>query len=185
MDHYLGKMGMKYLTYYICGNIISLVIAGATSHRNECNKMIGIEFEIHNTNNNSVLYDLLKGIDFNEYIWYFAQKEMFDKNYKKSPLNELVKGEILEKTLKFNQIFIIECNLQVFSKEDKIIDIKDYETFNKSDCSLIILIYDTKEVEIYFKNNKLKKIVLSNLKKMGIDYLKKTKKNDYRTIMRV
>lgn len=82
MDHYLGKMGMKYLTYYICGNIISLVIAGATSHRNECNKMIGIEFEIHNTNNNSVLYDLLKGIDFNEYIWYFAQKEMFDKNYK-------------------------------------------------------------------------------------------------------
>lgn len=147
--------------------------------------MIGIEFKIQNKRNVSILYEVLKGTDFSKYIWHFAQKEMFSKNYDKLILNEFERGELLEKALKSDPIFITECNLQVFSKDDKVIDLKDYKTFYKSNCYLIILIYDVEEVEIYLKNNELKKIVLSNLKRMGINYLKKTKKNDGRTIMRI
>lgn len=145
--------------------------------------MIGIELNKEN-NYDRFINDLLNGIKFNEYKINILENEVMSEDIQNRFLN---KYEILDmiKGKDKSKYYILFINLQIFSGEEKNTEIRTYKDFLDSSCEFILLINDGSFVEMYFKNNKIKNIILNNLKDMNIDYIVKTKENDNRYIMSV
>lgn len=148
--------------------------------------MIGIETNFKSTYE-KIIFDLLKGIPFKDYEWNIVEDELYYENDLTKSLNFYIESGIsFEDAIQnLGNYLTLFLNLQVYPKNAKIKSIETYEDFINSKCQLIVLIYDTSYIEIYFKEEKLKNIVLNNMKVRGIKYQIKTKENDGRTIMRV
>lgn len=142
--------------------------------------MIGIEFEIDNCKN--IFKLLFKGVSLNNYDLDLLQLDAYypdDFKYsnKDDPSNKKVE-ELIESQREYNVIF---ANIRIYDKASKFQEINTYEDFIKSSCQMIILIVDIYEIEIYFKENNLKKQVLKNINDLNAEYKIKTKDNDGRT----
>jgi hypothetical protein len=83
--------------------------------------------------------------------------------------------------------YIIFLVMQVYKKgeEKNRQEINTYLDFQNSKCSLIILISDSSDIEMYFKDNELKEQIINNLKSLNIKYEETTLENDTRTKMHV
>ena len=124
----------------------------------------------------SFLRDLFDGINYLEYNWYFSEQDIFFSVIKKSRFLKVTSGKLFAKILNSGKKYLIlMANIQVFDTKSNIRRIKDYEDFINSDCKLVILVSNTTDYEIYFKDNELKSIILSNLKKLNIPYREATK----------
>lgn len=144
--------------------------------------MIGIEIE-HESSYENILYDFLKGINFDDYKIDITEEEIYaENNFDNIHFNLYdFQNEISSKT----NYYIIFLNLKLYNKKGKIKAINTYEDFLNSDCQMIILISDNSLIEIYFKEDNLKKIILNNLAEKNISYEIKTKGNDSRLLMSV
>lgn len=83
------------------------------------------------------------------------------------------------------EYLVIELNLQIFKINKNDCDINDYNDFLHSDCELIMLISDCNFIEMYFKNNELKEIIMRNVKKLELDYIEKRVETDGRKKMEI
>lgn len=140
--------------------------------------MIGIEIN-HNSGYEHVLWDLLQDIELNNYSLNITEQEILSKD---------ANGYILWDSTNFltkikESYYIIFLNLQLFSKNSQITVINTYEDFLNSACQMLLLISDHNLIEIYFKDENIKHIILQNLKNKNIHYDIKTKENDSRQIM--
>lgn len=145
--------------------------------------MIGIELELKN-DYGRFINKLLKNIKLSDYKINILEDEVISEKIQNRYLNT---NEILDMLKdkdksKYNILFI---NLQLFPIDAEITEIKIYKDFLDSSCEFILLINDGSFVETYFKNNKIKNIILNNLKDMNIDYTIKTKETDKRYILSV
>lgn len=143
--------------------------------------MIGVEFEKSNESDTFV-QDILAGLNSSNYKVYFLEKEIHDIEIDEDEYSNQKLESFLNKKEKS---YIVFLNVQVYKFESEKDEFGSYFEFLKSNCEMIILIYDAIFVEIYFKNNELKEIILSNLNKMHIKYSYKTLDNDQRYIMHV
>lgn len=143
--------------------------------------MIGVEFE-KNNESDTFLQDILAGLNSSNYKVYFLEKEIHDIEIDENEYGNQKLKSLLNKKEKS---YIIFLNAQVYKLKNEKDNFGNYSEFLKSNCELIILIYDAIFVEIYFKDNKLKELILSNLNKMKIKYSCKTLENDQRYTMHV
>ena len=142
--------------------------------------MIGIEFELK-TGYEKIVYELLNGIDYSEYDFYVIENEILENDDNKIIPNKIEGKNFLNVFNKYDY-YVIFLNLQIYKKNKSLEKIKTYDDFVKSSCELILLICDNNYIELYFKNEIIKSIILKNLSEKNIDYKIKTKKDDGRYI---
>ncbi len=147
--------------------------------------MIGLSFE--NKSNINILKEILKNIDLSSYQFYFTEEELYDRNHMDLTtfgLQDYKRN--IEEFLEENY-YIIFLVMQVYKKseEKNRQEINTYLDFQNSNCSLILLISDSSDIEIYFKDNELKNQIINNLKRLNIKYEETTPENDTRTKMHV
>ena len=122
------------------------------------------------------LHTLLDGTNYQQYNWYFSEQDIFFSIIKKSRFLKVTSGKLFAKILNSGKKYlVVMANIQVFDTKSNIKRIRDYEDFINSDCKLVILVSNTTDYEIYFKDNELKSIILNNLKKLNIPYKEVTK----------
>lgn len=116
--------------------------------------MRGVSFKILRTTQN-MLWQILKCIDIKSYYWLLIpnQSEVWGSLSKDSLWNTtFCDGESFFHFVKSTH-FIISLKLQAYSVATKeLFDIHTYEEFLKSDCQLLLLIYDCEFVEIFAKD---------------------------------
>lgn len=145
--------------------------------------MIGIEFEKENIYDR-FLNELLDGVNLEQYKLIVIENEVMTSNIQNRFLNNHEILNLINDRDK-SDYYITFLNLQIFSKGEKNVEIRNYQDFFDSSCEFVLLISDSVYVEMYFKNNIIREIVLNNLKIMGVSYNIKTKENDCRYIMSV
>ena len=128
--------------------------------------MIGLSFE--NKSNINILKEILKNIDLSSYQFYFTEEELYDRNHMDLTtfgLQDYKRN--IEEFLEENY-YIIFLVMQVYKKseEKNRQEINTYLDFQNSNCSLILLISDSSDIEIYFKDNELKNQIINNLKRL-------------------
>ena len=102
----------------------------------------------------NLLYQILKPIDVKGYCWYNVeeQNEVWDENIEDAFFKEnLYDGESFLQKITLNH-FIVFLKLQAYLEKGSFSNIDTYEEFQKSDCQMILLIYDCECVEIYSKD---------------------------------
>lgn len=77
--------------------------------------------------------------------------------------------------------YIIFLNLQALPRQAEAIEIRSYEDFLKSSCLLVFLIVDVYDVEIYAKDETLRREIAKIIQSYGCDSSWKTDENDGRT----
>lgn len=147
--------------------------------------MIGLSFE--NKSDINILKEILKNVDLSSYQFYFTEEELYDRNHMDLTtfgLQEYKRN--IEEFINENY-YIIFLVMQIYKKgeEKNRQEINTYLDFQNSNCSLILLISDSSDIEIYFKDNELKNQVINNLKRLNIKYEETTLENDTRTKMHV
>ncbi len=139
--------------------------------------MIGIELEL-NSIRSIDLANIFNNINLNNYNFKITEDEVFN--------NVNLLENIDFKKLVYSKSYINFLNVQVyFQRIKKFPIINSYNTFLESSCKLILLIIDGKELEIYFKDEKLKEQIMLNLKNKKYKYNIKTIESDGRTRMSV
>ena len=147
--------------------------------------MIGLSFE--NKSDINILKEMFKNVDLSSYQFYFTEEELYDRNHMDLTtfgLQEYKRN--IEEFINENY-YIIFLVMQIYKKgeEKNRQEINTYLDFQNSNCSLILLISDSSDIEIYFKDNELKNQVINNLKRLNIEYEETTLENDTRTKMHV
>lgn len=134
------------------------------------------------------LYQILKCIDIEKYCWHNidSQNEVwgrpqgtifFEKDY--------YTGQDFLQQIQSNH-FIVFLKLQAYFNDSSFFDIQSYEQFQKSDCQLLLLVYDCESVAVYAKDQMIAGTIYENALKnnyMEIEYITET--NDARTKMNV
>ncbi|WP_444641541.1 DUF2691 family protein [Caproiciproducens sp. R1] len=146
----------------------------------------GVSFNVLPCDN--TLYQIFKCIDVEKYCWYNidSQNEAWN-NPQGTPFFETdyYDGKSFLRHI-ISDHFIIFLKLQAYFKNGSFFDIHSYKEFDKSDCQLLLLIYDSQSVEIYAKDQILIKDIYENALAnyyTKIQYI--TESNDGRTTMDV
>lgn len=149
----------------------------------------GIALEITKKLEN-LLEIVLEGINVLEYSWYNieSQKEAWS-------LTAYGEKEFLEHSLyrggEFKshiskKHFIIFLKLEAYLEDTKNFDIHTYREFQNSDCKILILIYDCKNIEIYVKDGEVLQSIYESIEGKDcceIEFI--TDDNDGRTLFDV
>ena len=143
----------------------------------------GIHFELPDDICNQALSLIFENIDLSSYKWinYLDQFECYCcRRNCEIDIKEFYNGNELFSIV--NDEYILFMKLQAFVNSGNEINCHTYNQFLKSDCEMLILIYDVYYVDIYIKSidifNKLK----SNALKSGfLDIVVITDENDCRT----
>lgn len=130
------------------------------------------------------LCEIFDGIDVTDFNWYYVDdesevwtdkenEEYFDKKY--------YNGKEFSRCIDKNG-YVIFLKLQAYLGDAKTENITSYEEYVKSNCQIIVLIYDCEYVEIYCKDTELIKAVFEQAQRMNYrDVELITDKNDCRT----
>ena len=100
-----------------------------------------------------MLWDILNNIDVVKYNWrnITSQQEAWIKKGEEEFLpNAFYEGGLLKQCI-MQEHYIIFLKLEAYLGEIGDADISTYEEFLKSDCQILLLIYDCEFVEIYAK----------------------------------
>ncbi len=127
--------------------------------------MFAIKFEILNEYNN-ILGKVFENINFENVFWRVINQEVFDEKGKEFFTKEIYSDSEFKNLINSKKYYPIFLTLQLYKKEGKIAEIKNYDDYFNSDCDLILYIIDNIFVEIYSKNklyiNKIRENALKN-----------------------
>ncbi|MDR1001890.1 MAG: DUF2691 family protein [Oscillospiraceae bacterium] len=147
--------------------------------------IIGVTFDIEQCTG-KMLWQILKCIDIESYIWYVEQDAVYtspsgETFFKKDSYDG---SEFLKLALVDHYIIFLKAG--AYLKNGGYFDIKTYEDFVKSDCQLLLLICDCEYVDIYAKDKNISKAIYENAianNFTNLEYV--TEENDGRTGMDV
>ena len=147
--------------------------------------MIGLSFE--NKSDINILKEMFKNVNLSSYQFYLTEEELYDRNHMDLTIFGLQDYKRNIEDFLDENYYIIFLVMQVYKKgeEKNRQEINTYLDFQNSKCSLIILISDSSDIEMYFKDNELKDQIINNLKSLNIKYEETTLENDTRTRMHV
>ena len=146
--------------------------------------MRGYNLKMKDCSFDSILSDLLKGINVEEYNWLILESEAY-KTADTIDCDGRYTGKEFKKLLKeLETCYIININIQA---AHKVIDaVKDYDDYLNSECQLAILVWDVMYNNIYCKSSELCEIIKCNCLKLDYDEFEVINDdNDYRTGFRV
>ena len=132
----------------------------------------------------SILSDLLKGINVEGYHW-LVMDCIISRETEGIDCDGRYTGKEFRRLLKeLETRYIISINMQA---SHKVIDaVKDYNDYMNSDCELAILVWDVAFNNIYCKSSELCEIIKCNCLKLDYDEFEVINDdNDYRTGFRV
>ncbi|MBQ6820275.1 MAG: DUF2691 family protein [Clostridium sp.] len=123
-------------------------------------KNIGVFFEVPNESLDNIS-NLLESIPFYEYRWLINNDEILIKKNNKITYEDLFKeedriieGQKLYDIVNSNDYYTIFVNMYAFPKYASIKPIYNYEEFSKSDCNIVISIFDSSYVMFWCKDDK-------------------------------
>ncbi|MCR3758134.1 DUF2691 family protein [Clostridium felsineum] len=123
-------------------------------------KNTGISFEIPN-NYGSYLSDILEPLSYSDYQWLIDDDEihlMRNNEFTNEFLfneSRILSGKELYNVSKSNTYYMVFVTLRAFYKNVAIERVLNYSEFLKSDCKIIIGVYDCSEVMIWSKDTEL------------------------------
>jgi Protein of unknown function (DUF2691) len=124
-------------------------------------KKMGVFFEIPNDSIDNIS-NLLEPIPFYEYQWLINNDEILTRRNNHITNEDLFKeedkiidGQKLYHIVNVNDYYTIFVNLYAFPKNTDINPIYNYEEFLKSDCHIVISIFDSSYVMFWCKDNQL------------------------------
>ncbi|WP_238907051.1 MULTISPECIES: DUF2691 family protein [unclassified Clostridium] len=123
-------------------------------------KDVGVIFEIPNEYG-KYLSEILEPLPVSLYDWVIDNDEIHlvdnDEFSNKFLFNEnvMISGEKLYETSKTNTYYMVFVTLKGFFKDGHIKDISNYEEFLKSDCQIILGVYDCSQVMFWCKDSNL------------------------------
>lgn len=146
-----------------------------------------IGFEINSKSSyKTILYNLLKKMNYNKYKWMIAEQDIIDSSDKSKKfqleLSTEELGKIFNKDEKYN---IKKLNIRAYLDNFDNKDIETYNDFAESSCELIILFSNNGFIEIYIKSEDLKNKIIETLEEKKIEYDFKTQLIDERTSMHI
>lgn len=122
-------------------------------------KKMGVFFQVPNDSTDNIS-NLLEPVPFYEYQWLINNDEILKRNNSQITDEDLFKeedriidGQKLYDILSANDYYTIFINLYAFPKHADIKPICNYEEFLKSDCHIVISIFDSSYVMFWCKNN--------------------------------
>ncbi|MBR0302462.1 MAG: DUF2691 family protein, partial [Clostridia bacterium] len=130
--------------------------------------IVGINFIIPQVND-TLLWKILNPIDPSNYYWYIdkSQTEVWNEDGSNDLFEkETYTGIDFSNHIKCkHKIIFLKAIANSFNVCEK--TILTYEDFLRSDCQLVLLIYDCEFVEIYSKSFELLSIIENNAKDLG------------------
>ncbi|MGL4106656.1 DUF2691 family protein [Clostridium sp. LP20] len=129
----------------------------------------GITFNIPNEEGD-YLFNILNCIDIKKYTWYISDDDVLDEDDKCFFENSIISGELLYNKLLNEKTYVINLNLSGYIEDTaKHICFHTYEEFEKSKCSICLIIIDCTDVEIYFRDEMDLKDSYNYFKNYNID----------------
>lgn len=149
----------------------------------------GLRFLIPN-GYGSLLSDILEPIDCCKYNWHIDNDEIHlivdDALTDKWLFTEkVVEGKDFLRLIRENRYYLIFAELTAFPKEAHIASISCYNEFLKSECEIIVLVYDCSYVDIYCKYEELLGKLFTNALGKGYENVRYIAEDDDRTHMGV
>lgn len=133
----------------------------------------GISFVIPQ-NQPYVLKEIFENIALNNYTWKNAkeQEEVFPQGDDGVPVNKMFIGKDILNGDEFQKLiqkphFVLFAKLSAFSYNKELQEIETYIDYLKSNCEMIVLIYDCEYVEIYTKSLEIINTITNNCVKYG------------------
>ena len=123
----------------------------------------GVSFEVPQ-GMGKILYQMLKCINVEEYIWYNISEQ--EEVHASSPddrffeFDEYSGSEFLD--LIRQECFIVFLKLQAYFTDGDFTNVHSYEEYQKSDCQLVVLMYDCYYVYIYAKDEGITQALFEN-----------------------
>lgn len=151
------------------------------------NMIRGVSFKIPQTVSDT-LWQILQCCNTDIYNWQVikSQEEVWSESGEEDFFSEdYYKGYDFTKHIHSNH-YIIFLKLQAYLNQDEYENINTYDEFLKSNCQLLLLVYDCEFVEIYIKNQSCAGNVFQNAIDKNFEnvaYI--TENNDYRTGMNI
>ncbi len=150
----------------------------------------GVSFKIPQIKGN-ILWQIFKCIDVKKYSWYNIENQNEAWEYINNSQGDVFlelnyyNGKNFLQKIQSNY-YILFLKLQAYLGNDGFSNIHSYTDFQRSNCQLLLLLYDCEFVEIYIKDQAIirdffKNAIMNNYTE--IEYI--TEKNDFRTKMDV
>lgn len=124
----------------------------------------GLSFKISQGISNP-LFNILAGVDAEKYSWFCVpnQEEVWDTDsnlpfFKKADYNGREFADLIKRDC--NIIFL---KLQAYISKSEYFNISSYDEFIKSDCQLLLLVYDCIFAEIYCRNTDITKAIYNSI----------------------
>ncbi len=141
-------------------------------------KNMGLSFKIPNKYG-TYLSEILNPLPYAEFQWLIDDDEIY----------KIINGEFLDEGLFYNTDNVITGNelykivtscsqylifvtLRAFNKTENIIPVENYQKFLDSDCQIILGVYDSSHVMLWFKNISLTSMMFNYIQEKGFDNLK-------------
>lgn len=126
--------------------------------------MIGIRFEIPNEYG-QFLKQILENVKIKNGFWKIVTDDII-KNTSEYLFNEEIYNNMeFQEIISSSEYYLTFADIQYFS-EPKFSEIYDFESFLKSNCSLLIIIVDNIFVDIYSKS----KVIIKHIEENAIKY---------------
>ncbi len=136
----------------------------------------GLSFKILNEQG-KYLFDILESISITKYNWQCIDAEVYDNRYENLFNKDTINGEELNRIISKQNYYIVNIQLEAYEKIEDRKEIKLYTDFIKSDCEIMLCIYDSEFCEIYFKNEELLNKEYKILEKKNFNPVYITEKN--------
>lgn len=147
----------------------------------------GVSFRVPQ-GRNDLLQVILDGINVQTLFWYNVESQ--NEVWSIPQYEEFFEKEYYDGLNFYEQIklphFVVFLKLQAYLKEETYVDIHTYDEFIKSNCLLLVLIYDCEFVEIFSKDEYITKRLFDNACRKGfLETVLITDETDGRTKMDV
>lgn len=146
----------------------------------------GISFELDSSLSEDFLVELFGLINASQFYWHViqAQTEALDGLFQNDLFSKGYYRGLDLPNCNFKDSNIIFLKLQGYAYKCISNSIHTYADFQQSNCQLLLLIYDCRNLELYSKDIGIIQAIQSNLLKCGYEHFKIiTDANDSRTKM--
>lgn len=123
--------------------------------------MIGIKFEIPNEYN-VFLGKILENIAPKDGVWRIVCDEVLNEKGNDFFTKEIYSNSEFKELISKETHYSIFLTLQLYEKNDKMSEIKNYNDYLNSDCKLLLIIVDNIFVDIYSKDESILRQIKRN-----------------------
>ena len=117
-----------------------------------------------------ILSELLEGVDIRDYVWAIDHKEVYSPDTDHRFDQETLCGESFAEAINTPPEYLLHMGeFKAFQKESDMVKVETYSDFISSNCQIIILVADSRFIDIYAKDISVLEIIKENANKYGCE----------------